>query len=50
MEVVIGRCPRCGCPIYQEENWAGTGHAPAIYICKCSRDKVEGVAKTEGTA
>ena len=37
-EAIVGQCPKCGCPIYQEEYWAGTGHAPVIYVCKCSEE------------
>lgn len=38
MEVIIGKCPKCDCPIYQEEYWAGSGHAPTVYVCKCYED------------
>ena len=47
MEVVIGQCPKCGCPIYQEEYWAGSGHAPTVYICKCYQDAVEPIIEEE---
>lgn len=38
MIVIVGKCPKCGCPIYQEEYSAGYP-APAIYICKCYQEK-----------
>jgi len=39
--IIIGKCPKCGCPIYQEEYWAGSGAPPAVYICKCYEDENE---------
>lgn len=46
-EQVMGRCPECGCPIYREEYWAGSGHAPAIYICKCAESKIQEAIESE---